>query len=281
MDLKKLYEENRVYMEEYSQISENMVVLKREYERNLANLLKKEDALVKKYTKEIENYWGRKESVSKFYYAILKEYEWASSPLIELNTKRINGNMSTYEFFKKAIEKYKNTNYILIKVVTPDIIEHSGREWDERDYETVVDNLLIPANVLGKFTTNIHKMNVLQYSRILELDGIYKIGSSFKYGQHDASVKLLDETNLFYHLSLNENKPENKSILEFPINPKYDKGLEDVLFKTLEYSLKLKKLEKMILEQEKVEKELISVKNLEKRKKSLQNQIDNFNVLEK
>ena len=271
MKLKEMYESNLQYLEEHGEIEDEIKYLNADHKKKIDELRAKQKKLEKENCRVIKGeYWD--ETLTKFYLELKKE-DFMVSPNIVLNSESVGGKTSTYQFFKQKIEEYIKSEYVLIRVITPLKEMHYDRDGELETYTTVHD-LLIPAKLLSKISANIEKMTEEQYKKILKLNGIYKIEDDCNYGVHTPKLTALDEGEIYYSLQISNFRNKDKNLLAYPLNPNYDKALDDILFDTLEYSLKINKLKKMMREKEDVDKQLKKQKDLEAKRIRLQKQIE-------
>ena len=259
MDLKERYEANLKYLEEYEKIEGILKKVEEDYKKKVEALRRKQRKLENEncynvYDEEYDSY----SKISKFYFELEKE-DFLFEPYISLSSESVDKNISTYEYFKSKIEKYKNMDYLLIKVVTP-----KRKIWLDRDGEeeiwTIVNELLIPSKILGKLTGKIKNISEKQYNNILKLEGVYKLKENSLYGKKTPSIEILDETQVNFSLTISNFYNKDKNLLKNPLNPNYDKNLEQILFETLSYSINIKKLKKSLIEKKEINK---SLNNLE------------------
>lgn len=270
MTLKEAYEQNVKYQEQTHELNQEIEKTKAEYEKKLKQLNSKKEALKNKNTNEYDNGYCT-EKVNDFIQMVKKESGAFGTPALYLKSDKVNGNPSTYQFFKKQIQNLNNKDYILVKITTP-----IKRDFLDRDLEyethTLVEHLLIPENLVAKILLNLKNLTKEQYTKIKNLKGIYVLSSNYTFGEHSTDYEILDENNVYYYLYLNESREKRGLLLE-PLTPSYDKELESILFNTLMYSLKINKLQRCLNNKEQIKQTKQNLSNIEQQEKQAENDI--------
>ena len=271
-ELKKEYEENLKWIDDYKKVEKTIEDL----QRKIKSLEELKEEIVESNTNNVINSFGHYDKLP-YFYINLRDYAEDFDPKIYLNTKSVFNKKSSYVYFKEKLEEYVGEKLTLIEVVTPIFRKTFDRDGEEEIY-TTVHHLLLADKKIEELEKVLKYPRMNEYKEFLTGEGVFVVEDDFKCSMFNEkpSLKKLNDLEVHYFLQLNDYRNKQKSFLLHPITQKYDKKLDDILLDVFDYTVKLEKLKVIASEKEATEKRIKEQRQLEEKAKKLQKEMDDI-----